>query len=87
MVGLSYLSPLIGVGVGAFYSGVLGDRVALWLARRNKGVAESEHRLWLFAISLILVPGSLILWGVGAAHHVHCKLPLILSLLHRVRLV
>lgn len=71
MVGLSYLSPLVGVAAGSFYSGVIGDRIVLWLARRNKGVLEPEHRLWLFSASLILIPGSLILWGVGAAHHVH----------------
>jgi hypothetical protein len=71
MVGLTYVSPLIGVAVGSFYSGVIGDKVVLWLARRNKGVLEPEHRLWLFTLSLILIPGSLILWGVGAAHHVH----------------
>jgi hypothetical protein len=34
MVGLAYFSPLIGVACGAFYSGVIGDRVALRLARR-----------------------------------------------------
>jgi hypothetical protein len=71
MVGLAYISPLIGVACGSFYSGVVGDRVVLWLARRNKGVLESEYRLWLFSVSLILIPGSLILWGVGAAQHVH----------------
>jgi hypothetical protein len=71
MVGLSYVSPLVGVACGSFYSGVIGDRIVLWLARRNKGVLESEHRLWLFSASLILIPGSLILWGVGAAHHIH----------------
>ena len=32
---------------------------------------ESEHRLWMFSVSLILIPGSLILWGVGAAHGIH----------------
>jgi hypothetical protein len=71
MVGLSYVSPLIGVACGSFYSGLIGDRVTLWLARRNKGVLEPEFRLWLFSVSLILIPGSLILWGVGAAHHIH----------------
>ena len=71
MVGLSYVSPLIGVACGSFYSGLIGDRLILWLARRNKGVLEPEFRLWLFSVSLILLPGSLILWGVGAAHHVH----------------
>ncbi len=71
MVGVSYFSPLIGVACGSLYSGLLGDRIVLWLARRKKGVLEPEYRLWLFSISLILIPGSLILWGVGAAHHVH----------------
>lgn len=32
---------------------------------------EAEHRLWPFAFCVIAVPGALILWGVGAAHHVH----------------
>lgn len=32
---------------------------------------EAEHRLWPFAACLIIVPASLILWGVGAAHDVH----------------
>jgi len=71
MVGVTYFSPLIGVALGSMYSGYLGDRIVLYLARRNKGVLESEHRLWLFSVSLILIPGSLILWGVGAAHHIH----------------
>ena len=71
MVGLAYVSPLIGVACGSFYSGVIGDKIALWLARRNKGVLEPEYRLWLFSVSLILIPGSLTLWGIGAAHHIH----------------
>jgi hypothetical protein len=71
MVGLSYVSPLIGVGLGAIYTGFIGDKFVLAKARRNRGVLESEHRLWLFAPSLLLIPGGLILWGVGAAHHVH----------------
>lgn len=71
MVGLSYVSPLLGVACASFYSGVIGDKVVLWFARRNKGVLEAEHRLWLFSVSIILIPASLILWGVGAAHHIH----------------
>ena len=65
MVGLSYVSPLIGVAIGSFYTGVIGDMIVLWMARRNKGLLEPEHRLWLFAPSLLLVPFGLILWGVG----------------------
>ena len=32
---------------------------------------ESEHRLWLFAVTSIVIPASSILWGVGAAYSVH----------------
>jgi len=71
MVGLSYFSPLLGVAFGSFYSGVIGDKVVLAIARRKNGVVEPEYRLWLFSLSLILIPGSLILWGVGAAHQIH----------------
>ncbi|KAG9675500.1 MFS general substrate transporter, partial [Aureobasidium melanogenum] len=70
MVGLSYVSPLIGVAIGSFYTGVIGDKFVLAMARRNGGVLESEYRLWLFLPSLLLIPGGLILWGVGAAQHV-----------------
>ena len=68
MVGVSYVSPLIGVAIGSLYTGYVGDRIVLSMARRNKGILEPEHRLWLFAPSLLLVPFGLILWGVGAAH-------------------
>jgi hypothetical protein len=70
-VGLSYLSCVIGVIVGSLTSGRLSDWLTIKLARRNKGVMEAEHRLWPFATCMIMVPGSLILWGVGAAHQVH----------------
>ncbi|KAF2234641.1 MFS general substrate transporter [Viridothelium virens] len=70
-VGLSYVSPLIGITLGSWYTGQLGDWLNLRMARRNKGIMESEYRLWLFCASLVLVPGGLLLWGVGAAHRIH----------------
>lgn len=71
MVGLTYLSPIVGVCIGSFISGKLGDKLVLRLARRNKGIWESEQRMWLYLILVFVVPFSLILWGVGAAHGVH----------------
>jgi hypothetical protein len=71
MVGLSYLSCVVGVAVGSLTSGRVSDWLTIRLARKNKGVMEAEHRLWPFATCLIMVPGSLILWGVGAAHQIH----------------
>jgi MFS family permease len=71
MVGLSYIACVIGVIVGSLTSGRLSDWLVIRLARRNNGVMEAEHRLWPFATCLIMVPGSLLLWGVGAAHGIH----------------
>ncbi|KAF6786789.1 major facilitator superfamily transporter [Colletotrichum sojae] len=71
IVGLSYVSCLVGVAVGTLYSGHLGDIFILWKARRNNGIMEPEFRLWLFSVLMILIPRCLLLWGVGAAHQVH----------------
>ncbi|OCT48505.1 MFS transporter [Cladophialophora carrionii] len=71
MVGLSYLSTCIGVCVGSYFTGRFSDWLTIRLARRNNGIMEPEQRLWPFAACIIVVPASLILWGVGAAHQVH----------------
>lgn len=71
LVGTAYVSCLIGVAGGAIYTGYLSDWLAIYLARRNGGIREPEQRLWAFAILPFVVPASLILWGVGAAHGVH----------------
>lgn len=55
----------------SYYSGPLGDKFVLWKARRNGGIREPEHRLWLYILPLLMAPSGLILWGVGAAHNVH----------------
>jgi hypothetical protein len=55
----------------AIFTGRFSDWLTVRLARRNNGVMEAEHRLWPFLPCIILVPSSLILWGVGAAHEVH----------------
>ena len=71
IIGLSYVACLIGVCLGATWSGRLGDSIVLKMARRNGGIVEPEHRLWLFTVSAVLIPFGLILWGVGAAHGIH----------------
>ncbi|KAI1146109.1 major facilitator superfamily domain-containing protein [Nemania diffusa] len=71
LVGLTYISCLIGVTGASAFTGVFSDRFIIRLARKNNGISEPEHRLWLFAISTIVIPSSFILWGVGAAHGVH----------------
>jgi len=71
MVGTSYVACCAGVVLASVLTGPCSDWLTIKLARRNGGIMEAEHRLWPFALNLILVPGSLILWGVGASHSVH----------------
>lgn len=66
-----YIACLIGVAFGWVFTGWLSDWLVIKLSRRRKGVMEPEQRLWLFALSSILIPFTLILWGVGAAHGIH----------------
>ncbi|PYH77771.1 kinase-like protein [Aspergillus uvarum CBS 121591] len=66
-----YLSWPVIFYAGSLLTGRFSDWLTIRLARRNNGVMEAEQRLWPFALCLILVPGSLLLWGVGAAHQVH----------------
>ncbi|RSL87237.1 hypothetical protein CDV31_016287 [Fusarium ambrosium] len=53
------------------YAGYLSDKFVLWKSRRNGGVMEPEFRLWLYIGLMVIIPSSLILWGVGAAREVH----------------
>lgn len=55
----------------SLFTGRFSDWLTIKLARQNNGVMEAEHRLWPFLACIVLVPGSLILWGVGAAHEIH----------------
>ncbi|RLL93529.1 hypothetical protein CFD26_101010, partial [Aspergillus turcosus] len=71
MVGLSYLACCLGVIGGSLFTGKFSDWLTIKLARRNGGVMEAEQRLWPFLACVIIVPGTLLLWGVGAAHEIH----------------
>lgn len=54
-----------------YYSGKVGRLLTVRLARRNNGTSEPEHILYLFVASMVLVPFSLVLYGVGVVRHVH----------------
>lgn len=47
------------------------------MARRNGGIFEPEHRLWLLLPLVVLAPGSQLLWGLGAYFEVHWMGPVI----------
>jgi MFS family permease len=71
MVGTAYLSPLVASSFASLWSGWFADKIALRLARRNKGIREPEHRLWALPLSALMSTGGLIMWGVGASHDLH----------------
>ncbi|KKZ64351.1 hypothetical protein EMCG_09667 [[Emmonsia] crescens] len=70
-VGSAYVAPIIGGIFSMLWSGVVADKFAIYLARRNKGVREPEQRLWPLALTAIITTGGLITWGVGAAYGIH----------------
>jgi MFS family permease len=71
LVGCVYTGPIIGAALASLWSGNAADWIALRLARRNHGVREPEHRLWVLAVSGIMSAAGLITWGVGAYHDAH----------------
>lgn len=71
MVGLFYLGPTIGACISSAWSGWAADKWLLYYTRKRGGIREPEDRLWLLTLNAILLPAGLILWGVGAANHVH----------------
>lgn len=70
-VAAAYAGGVLGTCVGGYYSGKMGRVLTLRLARRNNGISEPEHTLYLFALSAFVVPFSLILYGLGVTYHIH----------------
>ncbi|KAL2070310.1 hypothetical protein VTL71DRAFT_13336 [Oculimacula yallundae] len=70
-VGYAYFGAVVGMVVGSLWVAFAGPQLVMRLARRNKGVAEPEHILWLFLASLIAVPFAMLLWGLGGDAKIH----------------
>ncbi|RSL68875.1 hypothetical protein CEP53_002423 [Fusarium sp. AF-6] len=66
-LGLIWLSPLVGAIFGSYFAGPFNDQLTMFLSRRNRGWREPEFRLWAFLPTAFIMPGGLILYGVGAA--------------------
>lgn len=71
LVGLAYVPVLLGTILAFYLCCNLEDRFLLWMARRNRGNPQPEHRLWMNVVPIYLVPTSLLLRGVGSAHSIH----------------
>ncbi|KAH8811194.1 major facilitator superfamily domain-containing protein [Xylogone sp. PMI_703] len=65
--GVMNVPCLIGAVIGCFYGGVGSDMFAQWMAKRNGGIKEAEHRLWLMYPCALISPAGLLLFGIGTA--------------------
>jgi MFS family permease len=59
---------LIGAVIGATYGGWLSDKFMIWMAKRNGGVSEAEHRLWMMYPCAAIFPTGLWLFGIGTQY-------------------
>lgn len=71
LIGCMYIGPLIGAGISSLWAGPFADWTALYLARRNNGIREPEHRLWPLIGSGIVGAAGLVAWGAGAHNNTH----------------
>lgn len=63
--GVMNIPCLIGAVIGCFYGGVISDKFVQWMAKRNGGIREAEHRLWLMYPCAVISPAGLLLFGIG----------------------
>ncbi|QDS68886.1 hypothetical protein FKW77_007690 [Venturia effusa] len=56
---------IIGSFIGCIYGGYFSDLFVRWMAKRNGGIAEAEHRLWFMFPTALISPIGLILFGIG----------------------
>ncbi|KAL4953771.1 major facilitator superfamily domain-containing protein [Aspergillus filifer] len=65
-IGLINLGGVFGGFAGMFYAGYLGDKFIVFMARRNNGIHEPEHRLPLLIFPGVLGVVALLLYGFTA---------------------
>jgi MFS family permease len=74
-VGMMNIPCLIGAVIGCFYGGYLSDKFVLWMAKRNGGVREAEHRLWFLLPCAIISPIGMLLFGIGTGQSWNWPVP------------
>lgn len=65
-VAIMGVPSLIGLLVGIIYASVFADYFILWMARKNNGILEAEHRLWLILPASVIGSLGLLLFGIGS---------------------
>ena len=65
--GIMNVPCVIGAVLGCIYGGYCSDRFVIWMARRNNGVREAEHRLWFLIPCAFISAAGMFLFGIGTA--------------------
>lgn len=66
--GIMNVPCLIGAVIGCFWGGYMSDQFVIWMAKRNNGVREAEHRLWMMYPCALFSPLGMLLFGIGTAY-------------------
>ncbi|GES58477.1 putative mfs transporter [Aspergillus terreus] len=74
-IGLFWLSNLIGAVLGVPAAGALSDHVANRLTQANDGIREPEMRLPTMVIGMVLMPISMLTYGLGLHYRLHWMVP------------
>lgn len=77
--GLVSLSPLIASILMSLVAGYISDYLATFMARRNRGVFEPEHRLINMAVYGIMVICGYVGWAVAEQQGAHWAVPVVWS--------
>ncbi|OJJ31457.1 hypothetical protein ASPWEDRAFT_54605 [Aspergillus wentii DTO 134E9] len=80
-VGNINVAPFIGALVGSIYGGPVNDYYVVFVARRRSGIYDPETRLHMLAMSMILTPLGLWLYGISISRDQPWIIPLIGSAL------
>ncbi|KAH7033539.1 major facilitator superfamily domain-containing protein [Microdochium trichocladiopsis] len=67
-IGLIAVGGVVGSLLGMLYSGLVGQKLVMWLARRNKGVHLPEHELLTNVFPAIVGFATLLLYGFTATN-------------------
>lgn len=76
-IGLLNLAPFVGGVIGSVYSGLVVDKSIIWLSHRNGGIFEPEMRLWSALPGVVLMPLSILMFGLATAAGTHWIVPAI----------
>jgi hypothetical protein len=68
---IKFLYEHILIRRSGYYCGKIGPMLTVRMARRNGGISEPEHTLYMFIASVVLVPLAMVIYGLGVTYHWH----------------